>query len=187
MITCILLAAGSASRFGSQKLLARLADGRSVVEASVANLLAAGTGNIVAVTRRDPEMIRVLEACGCRVVINDRADEGVGTSIAAGVAASSDANGWLIVLADMPSIRAETIAAVAGALRGGARIVVPVMAGRRGHPVGFSARYGMELQALTGDTGARQILNTDAALVEEISVNDAGIFADIDTREDLQR
>ena len=119
------------------------------------------------------------------MVINERADEGVGTSIAAGVAASSDARGWLIVLADMPSIRAETIAAVAGALRGGARIVVPVTAGRRGHPVGFSARYGIALQALTGDTGARQILNTDAAVVEEISVNDAGIFADIDTPADL--
>ena len=130
-------------------------------------------------------MMRVLEACGCRVVINDRADEGVGTSIAAGVAASSDASGWLIVLADMPSIRAETIAAVAGALRGGVRIVVPVMAGRRGHPVGFSARYRMELQALTGDTGERQILSIDAAFVEAISVNDAGIFADIDTPADL--
>ena len=185
MITCILLAAGSASRFGSQKLLARLADGRSVVEASVANLLAASAGNVVAVTRRDPGLIQALTACGCRVVINDRADEGIGSSIAAGVAASSDASGWLIVLADMPSIRAETIAAVAGALRGGARIVVPVMAGRRGHPVGFSARYGMELQALTGDTGARQILSIDAALVEAISVDDAGIFADIDTPADL--
>ena len=187
MITCILLAAGSASRFGSQKLLARLADGRRVVEASIANLLAAGAGNAVAVTRRDAELMRVLEACGCRVVINDRADEGMGTSIAAGVAATSEASGWLIALGDMPSIRVESIAAVATAMRGGARIVVPAMTGKRGHPVGFSASYGTRLQSLTGDTGAREILRTDAAFIDEISVDDAGIFADIDTPADLKR
>ena len=142
MITGILLAAGAASRFGSQKLLARLADGRRLVEASAANLRPACAGDIVAVTRHDPELMSVLAACGCRVVINEYAFQGIGTSIAAGVAATPDAIGWLIALADMPLIRADTIAAVAAALRDGAHIVVPVMAGKRGHPVGFSAPTG---------------------------------------------
>ncbi|MEO8385954.1 MAG: nucleotidyltransferase family protein [Betaproteobacteria bacterium] len=187
MIACILLAAGSASRFGSQKLLARLPDGRRMVEVSAANLFASGANNVVAVTRNDAELIQVLENCGCQVVINHRADEGMGTSIAAGVAASSAASGWLIVLGDMPSIRVETIMAVKSALDKGSRIVVPAKRGQRGHPVGFSAFYGIRLQALTGDTGAREILKTDATLVEEIGVDDAGIFADIDTPAELKR
>lgn len=187
MITGILLAAGSASRFGSQKLLVRLADGRRVVELSATKLLAACAGNVVAVTRRDPELIAVLEASGCRVVINEHADHGMGTSIAAGVSATADASGWLIALGDMPSIRVDTMAAVANALRGGARIAVPAMAGRRGHPVGFSAAYRARLQLLTGDSGAREILRADATLVEEICVDDLGILADIDTPADLER
>ena len=187
MIACILLAAGSASRFGSQKLLARLPDGRRVVEASATNLFAAGVENVVAVARSDPELIRVLEACGSQVVINARADEGMGTSIAAGVAATPAASGWLIALGDMPSIRAETIAAVAAALDNGSNIVVPVIRGKRGHPVGFSAFYREQLQALTGDKGAREIYIAGASLVDEITVDDAGIFTDIDVPADLKR
>ena len=187
LIACILLAAGSASRFGSQKLLARLPDGRRVIEASATNLFAAGVENVVAVARSDRELIRVLEACGCQVVINDRADEGMGTSIAAGVAATSAATGWLIALGDMPSIRVETIFAVIKVIANGSRIVVPSMHGRRGHPVGFSDSYLTRLQALTGDTGAREILKADVTLVEDINVDDEGIFSDIDVPDDLKR
>ena len=111
----------------------------------------------------------------------------MGTSIATGVTATPDAHGWLIMLGDMPSIRVETIAAVIAALRGGARIAIPVMSGKRGHPVGFSASYLAQLRSLTGDVGAREILKSDAAFVEEINVDDPGIFADIDTPKDLKR
>ena len=158
-----------------------------MVEASAESLFAAGAKNIFAVTRNDPELHRVLEACGCLVVVNDRANEGMGTSIAAGVAATPAASGWLIALGDMPLIRAKTIAAVAMALDNGSRIVMPVMGGKRGHPVGFSASYKNQLLALAGDTGAREILKIDAALVEETSVDDEGIFADIDVPDDLKR
>ena len=137
-------------------------------------------------TRRDPELIAVLEALGCQVAINERADEGMGTSIAVGVTATPNASGWLIALGDMPSICVDTFAAVADALRRGARIAVPALAARHGHPVGFSAMYGARLRALTGDSGAREILKSDANFIEEIGVNDAGIFADIDTPSDLK-
>ncbi|MCY7388518.1 MAG: nucleotidyltransferase family protein [Burkholderiales bacterium] len=187
MIACILLAAGSASRFGSQKLLARLPGGAMVVEASIANLRAGFTGEVVAVTRSDPVLISVLEARGCRIVINDAADQGMGTSISAGVAATYNLRGWMIALGDMPFIGVDTIAAVAKALREDARIAIPVMAGKRGHPVGFSARYRERLIALTGDRGARDIIRTDAEFVTEVHVDDAGIFSDIDTPLDLTR
>ena len=132
-------------------------------------------------------LIKVLEACGCRIVINDVASQGMGTSISAGVAATQDALGWVIALGDMPYIRADTIAAVFNALRNDARMVAPLMAGKRGHPVGFSALYRGQLMSLTGDSGAREILRADAKLVTEICVADAGIFSDIDTAADLKR
>lgn len=158
-----------------------------MVEAAAANLLLACGGNVVAVTRRDPALMQALKAAGCEVVIHDHPDDGMGTSIAAGVKATVGASGWVIALGDMPSISVDTVMAVVDALRAGARIVVPVVGGKRGHPVGFSAHYLARLLALTGDTGAREILTADASLIDEIRVEDEGIFADIDTIADLKR
>lgn len=153
----------------------------------MANVLAADIHHVVAVLRPDAELTRTVEATGCEVVINHDAVLGMGTSIAAGVAATPDAAGWIIALGDMPSIGVPTIAAVKETLQRGASIVVPTMNGRRGHPVGFSARYFEALTHLKGDVGARVLLQAEEAVVEEISVNDRGIFADIDTPEDLER
>ena len=191
MITGILLAAGKSSRFGSQKLLARLpnAGGQRVIEASAANLLAA-VGRVIAVTSRDDMLMRVLDDCGCQVVVNEHSANGMGTSIAAGVNASMDAAGWIIALGDMPYLQVETIASVRQYLSEQHRIVVPMYQGKRGHPVGFARQFGSVLGALQGDAGARSII--DAALAENASnifqfnIDDAGVIADIDVPADLQ-
>ncbi len=185
MIVAILLAAGSAKRFGSQKLLAALPDGRCVVSASAETLLA-GAGRVIAVTRRDEKLMRVLDDSGCQIVVNERADEGMGTSIAAGVRATPDADGWIVALGDMPYVRAETIAAVKAALANGASVVVPSCAGKRGHPVGFSRAHFAALSALEGDAGARAVVMANAASVVVIETGDSGVFADIDVPADLQ-
>jgi molybdenum cofactor cytidylyltransferase len=185
VIAGILLAAGRAARFGSQKLLARLPDQRLVVEASAAKLLST-IGRVIAVTNRDEKLMRVLDDCGCQVVLNARASEGMGTSIAAGVEATSEADAWIIVLGDMPYIQAETIAAVKTALEEGASIVVPVFHGKRGHPVGFSREHYEALSALEGDEGARGVVQTNADSVRTIDVDDAGVIADVDVPTDLR-
>lgn len=184
-MTAILLAAGSARRFGSQKLLARLPDGRYVVEAAAGNLLA-GAGRVIAVTGRDDRLMQVLEDCGCQVVVNAHAEEGMGTSIAAGVRASADAAGWLIALGDMPCIRPGTIASVLDALNDDTGIVIPTYAGQRGHPVAFAGEFGRELRALQGDGGARSVVAAHPHRLRLLPVDDAGILADIDTSEDLE-
>jgi molybdenum cofactor cytidylyltransferase len=181
LITGILLAAGRGTRFGSQKLLARLPDGRYVVEASAANLLAA-VGRVIAVTGRDERLMRVLDDCGCQVVVNERAAEGMGTSIGAGVGA----DGWIIALGDMPYIQAATIKKIKLALEEGAAIAVPTHEGKRGHPVGFARQHSGALCALEGDAGARAIIESNIALARMIEVSDAGIFADIDVVGDLK-
>jgi molybdenum cofactor cytidylyltransferase len=95
----------------------------------------------------------------------------------------ADCAGWVIALADMPYVQPESIAAILTALQNGADIAVPVCQGRRGNPVGFSRRYLPQLLALTGDQGARALLNMYP--VTEVPVNDPGIFQDIDIPEDL--
>lgn len=186
MITGILLAAGAGRRFGpgAPKLLATLPDGRTVVQAAAANLLQA-CGRVIAVTRRDERLMRALDDAGCHVIINEHAVDGMGASLAAGVAASADAAGWLIALGDMPFIQPATIRAVIEAPGREDAIVIPTFHGRRGHPVRFAARFGRELRNLTGDHGARGVIEMHAGEVLMMATDDPGIIADIDTPADL--
>ena len=185
-MTAILLAAGFARRFGSQKLLARLPDGQYVVEAAAKNLLA-GAGPVIAVTGRDELLMRVLDACGCQVVVNTDAAGGMGTSIAAGVRASDDAAAWLIALGDMPYVRPDTIARVLNALGDTSGIVIPTFNQLRGHPAAFAGEFGDELMALKGDSGARGVVAAHPDRLKLLPVDDAGVLADIDTPDDLEK
>jgi molybdenum cofactor cytidylyltransferase len=71
--------------------------------------------------------------------------------------------------------------------KGGHDIVVPVFDGKRGHPVLFAARYFTRLCALSGDTGARGILNAHPERVSAVPVDDPGTLLDVDTPEDLTK
>jgi molybdenum cofactor cytidylyltransferase len=185
VIVGILLAAGRGARFGSQKLLARMPSGSLVVEASAANLLRA-VGRVIAVTRRDEKLMRVLDDCGCQIVVNERADEGMGVSLAAGIAASEEASGWIVALGDMPYVQSATIVRVRDSLTEGAPLAMPMRQGVRGHPVGFAAEFRGALGAMQGDAGARALVADNLDRATLIEVDDAGIMADIDTPLDLR-
>jgi molybdenum cofactor cytidylyltransferase len=111
----------------------------------------------------------------------------MGTSLAAGVNATSDATGWLIALADMPWLQAATINVLADRLNSGASIVAPVYNGRRGHPVGFSSRWKNELQCLSGDRGARDLITAHGNELVLFTTEDAGVLMDVDHPQDLNR
>lgn len=186
-IVAILLAAGQGSRFGGEKLLAKLADATPVGVQSVRNLKQALT-EVIAVTRpEDAEFRALLHAEGIRVEICPRAHEGMGASLAHGVLASYDADAWVIALGDMPRIRPATIRQIAVALAAGAEIAAPVYRGTRGHPVGFSGTQREALAALSGDAGARDILRAERSRITLLDCDDAGVLADIDTPADLAR
>jgi molybdenum cofactor cytidylyltransferase len=90
----------------------------------------------------------------------------------------------VIALADMPWVEPATMAGVVDALRGGASVAAPSCRGRRGHPVGFAASCYGELSALSGDEGAKAVV--DRHPVTLIDTDDAGILRDVDTRQDLE-
>lgn len=112
---------------------------------------------------------------------------GMGDSIAAGVAATSGAAGWLILPADLPLIRAATLRRIASVSE--SAVVVPRFHGMRGHPVFFSADCRQELLNLGGNQGAAHILRARDAIdsVAFINVDDEGCVTDIDTVDDLRR
>jgi len=186
-IVGILLAAGAGSRFGGDKLLARLPDGTPMGQAS-ARVFCVALGRVVAAVRPDdPVLAALLRGEGLEVVECARAHLGMGESLACAVRAAPGAAGWIVGLADMPLVRESTVRQVADALAAGAAIVAPVHRGARGHPVGFSARFFERLAALGGDEGARAIVKAHAAEVVLVECDDPGVVADVDTRVELDR
>lgn len=173
----VLLAAGASHRFGGDKRLCRLADGTPMA-VRCARTLRAVLPRVLAVVREADEAADQLSAAGLELVLCPVAAAGMGHSIACGVAASAEADGWLIALADMPWIRPDSMAAVAAALTAGAAAARPVYAGQHGHPVGFSATFGPALQGLHGDQGARKLLRTIA--LTEVPCSDPGVLRDLD-------
>ncbi len=109
---------------------------------------------------------------------------GMGDSIAAAVRATPDAQGWLILPADLPLIQPATLLAVAQALQQ-ASLVYPMYAGQRGHPVGFGRAYAEQLANLKGNKGAAQLIKAQHAT--ELVVKDVGCVTDIDTLQDLEK
>jgi len=181
----ILLAAGSARRFGAHKLLHPLPDGVAIGVAAASALLRAMPDVIAVVQPEDHALIDTFTQLGMKVVQNTRADEGMGTSLAAGVNATSSADGWLIALADMPWIQSATITALVNQLNNGASMIAPAYQGQRGHPVGFSARWQQPLRALSGDKGARGLIENYPDELELLTTGDAGVLKDIDHPQDL--
>ena len=121
------------------------------------------------------------------VVEPDAARPGMGDSIAAGVKATPDAAGWLILPADLPLIRSETLRTMALARR--AAVAVPLYRGQHGHPVHFAAACAQELLNLKGNQGAAHIIRGLAAIdsVAYVDVDDIGTVTDVDTLDDLHR
>ncbi len=181
----ILLAAGSASRFGSDKLMHRLANGTPVALASALALESALPGSLAVVRSARGELGELLREAGLRVVECPDASEGMGRSLAAGVCASREAGGWVVALADMPFVRPATIRLLADRLSTGAAIAAPFIGGQRGNPVGLGAPFRAQLEALRGDAGARALLREHASKIVHIEVDDPGVLRDIDTPQDL--
>ncbi len=185
LISGILLAAGSGSRFGGDKLVHSLEDGVAIAAHAARNLLAA-TPEVIAVVRwGDFPLYDMLEQEGCQVTMFKGAAHGMGASLAHGVGQARGADGWVIALADMPRISPDTIKRVIAALEEGASIAAPVRKGERGHPVGFGAQLRDELLALDGDQGARAVVERHREAVKLVECDDPGILLDIDRKSDL--
>lgn len=180
----IVLAAGFGSRFGgSRHKLAQDFGASTVLGISLRNAIASQLPVVVVTTAvLAPMAAQHLAQRDIIVVTDEQAARGMGHSISCGVGERSGAPGWLVLPADMPLIRPDTVRAVAQGLDQHP-VAYAQYRGQRGHPVGFSAELYSELVMLTGDDGARRVVMRYPAFAAD--VNDAGVLMDIDTATDL--
>jgi molybdenum cofactor cytidylyltransferase len=125
---------------------------------------------------------------GLRVHLERGQHAGMGDTIAAAVAATQDADGWLMLPADMPLVPTSVMLAVAAELCD-SPIAAPQFQGKRGHPVGFSKACVQDLLNLTGDQGARALFQNFLAKTIDVEAlpGAQGCLLDIDTMQDLER
>ncbi len=185
----ILLAAGQASRMGKLKQLLALGE-KTILGATLDNILAAETGEIIVVTgARNQATGKLIADKGVRVVHNPSFRQGMSTSLKTGVGAvNQDTDLILVALADQPLVRPETYKQLLGAASESDKgITLPVYAGQRGNPIVLHRRYFEEISHLEGDRGGRDLLRLHPDDILEIPVNDEGVITNINTPEDYER
>lgn len=194
MIAAIVLAAGESRRMGGQnKLLLPLGE-KTFIERVVETILDSRADQVIVVLGHQAERVQAkLEGLDVDVVTNPRYREGMTTSIHAGVrAASSEVDGFMICLSDLPLIEAEELNRLIEAFNRGVgedagKIVVPVFQGQRGNPVLFPALYRPDILAHRGLMGCRGIVKQNPERVMEVEMPTDHVLHDVDTQEAYQR
>ena len=184
MIAGVLLAAGRSTRFGADKLCAKL-DGKAVVRWSVGALASLDAIYVVIPPGADM-IVQALSRLDVRFVVNLGRDEGMASSIRAGVAAlPEEVEAVVIALADQPRAATGVTQALCDRWRsGGVDAVAPVYSDGRGTPVLFGRACFSALLALRGDTGARTVLDGMGERLGSVDVAEA-MPLDVDTPEAL--
>jgi CTP:molybdopterin cytidylyltransferase MocA len=169
-LTAVVLAAGFSRRFGSAKQLF-VVDGEPLVRraARIAREVAPA---VVVIPAAAPLIREALRDVDVAIVENADAEEGVASSIRAGVAACD--GDVLLLVCDQPGVDAAHLRALVDAR---APLAASGYDGTFGVPAFFSARYRDELLALRGDTGAKRVLLAHANDVAVIPLRDS---ADLD-------
>jgi xanthine dehydrogenase accessory factor len=184
----VVLAAGLSSRMGANKLTAQLA-GKPLVRHAVEAALSGGLDPVIVVTGHEaPSVEQALAGLDVSFAYNENYADGLSASLRRGILALPEAcDGALVLLGDMPAVSAGLIARTAAAFDPASRAICVAMArGQRGHPVLWGRQFFPEIAALTGDSGARALMDRHAALVCEIMSGDDAPLTDIDTRADLE-
>jgi len=159
--------------------------GVPLIELTVASVEESVEKIVVAVSPRRADEVRAILGQRATVVVNPRPQDGMGSSIAAGVRTAGKADGYMLLPGDMPLVKPETVAKIAAwFLAVPNQIAVPVLDGRQGHPVVFPAWAQVALGSLSGDEGARSVIESNRDRVTWVDVGDSGIWRDIDVPDD---
>lgn len=185
----IILAAGSARRMGTQKLL--LPFGQStIIETVVDNVLNSSLDHVMVVLGANQQEIQeILENRPVQFCHNLEHEKGMLSSVKCGIRAlPPEAVAALIFLGDQPgippSITNSVINSYSEELFG---IVIPVHNHRRGHPLLVDMKYRKEIEQLDLEKGLRTLRHHFPEDVLEVEVDEPGILVDIDTREDYKK
>jgi molybdenum cofactor cytidylyltransferase len=187
-IAAIILAAGYSSRMGTLKPLLKIG-GETILERAIRLFSELGVGDVIVVVgHRAEQIIPIVHDCGARAVMNEQFEQGMFSSVQAGVnALNPGSEAFFVLPVDIPLVRILTIRDLLKAYRGGSsKIVVPVFQGRRGHPPLISAGYRKEILSYCAGDGLRGFFGKHDHFFEQVEVPDEMILFDLDTPADYE-
>ena len=190
-IAAIVLAAGQSERIGPNNKLLEDINGLPMVRRVVEQIQAASVDDLIVVTGHEYEQIQnALIGTRVNIVFNADYALGLSASLRAGLGAlRHDTDAAIICLGDMPGVRSGHLNQLIAAVEPGTKraICVPIRHRQQGNPVLFTRAFFAEMMNISGDTGARHLLRKYRKFVTEVSITDAAVLLDIDTRSDLAR
>ena len=182
-VRAIILAAGSSKRMGQNKLAIKLGE-ETILNKVINNVRSSRLEDVVVVYGAYEVGLEV--SCDIPTIYNARHEEGMSTSIIAGLE-GFNGDAVMLVLGDMPFVSSYIIDSIyEGFVNSEKNIAAPVFNGKRGNPVIIGKKYFKQLLDNKGDKGAREIIKNNPEDLELISVKDNGIFKDIDDENSLK-
>jgi len=178
-IGCVVMAAGSSSRFGRNKLLQEY-KGQNLTSRAL-NAVPADKLEKIAVVTRFPEVREQAEALGFDIVWNECPEEGISLTIRLGLRKLQSMDAAMFMVCDQPMLTRASVAGMADFyLKHPDRIVSMAHKGVRGNPCIFPAKFFQELCELTGDTGGSAVIRKHGDSLLLFEIDDASELKDAD-------
>ena len=184
IVGILLLAAGSSTRFGSDKRLALLANNKSVIDNTLDQISRTQLPVTVCLKPNDIALQQQLSHREISWVLNENASVGMGSSIAAGIRLCPQWDATIIALADMPYLSSHTYLSITDVASKG-KIIIPSYRNQKGNPVCFGSCFYSQLKKLNSDKGGKDIVLNNPQSVIELELEDEGVLKDIDRPTDL--
>lgn len=185
-IAGLILAAGGSSRMGDQNKLMMPFQGKPMLNHVVnASLNSNLTQTFVVVGHQSSEIKNLVQSDDIQCVENEQWETGMASSIVAGISQLKQFDGFLILLGDMPLVTPKLINEII--VHGSAdKIVIPIKDGLHGNPVLFGSEFWNEITALSGDNGAKKVIQKNPSCIVRINIESNAIFNDFDTQNSLK-
>lgn len=187
-VAALVLAAGRSSRMGADNKLLMAVGGVPMVLRAVNAVRASHASSVTVVVGHEADAVEdVLADSGANLVRNPDYAQGMAASLRAGIAAlPAGVDAVVVQLGDMPRITAAHVDRLIAVFDPGApAIVVPRHDGRRGNPILWPREFFEEMSMLTGDQGARSLLERHRDRIRYVEFDDEAIFFDVDQPADL--
>ena len=187
MISAILLAAGQSKRMVGENKLAKKIQGVPLIKHSVKNILASSVDELIIVLGYKKEIIeKLIDKSGkIKFIFNKDFESGMASSIKTGLNSLSEkTESFFICLGDMPMVGHGVYNQLIKS-KDNKEIIVPIYKGQQGNPVLFNKSMKEKIMGITGDVGAKKILELNKDKILNIETNDQSVVKDFNTKDNF--